>query len=250
MRDNMLAKIHASLIGIQGCLRRVREVVYWPQMDKDVAAYVAKCDVCNSQPAEQGKEPLICHELLTRPWEKIAVDLFDLNGTDFMMTVDYYSSLFEVDRLTSKTAEEVVKKLTAHLARHGIPDQLVSDNGQPISSAKLQEFPNSYGFEHVTRSPAYPPSNVKAENVVKTAKNLLAKSVKSEQDPFLVLLVMDWRNTPTETLNSSPVQRLFGTRTKTRPPTSNQLLKPKLSEEVSQKLKQRKACTTTRELRS
>ena len=122
----MLAKIHASHIGIQGCLRRTREVVYWPQMDKvDVAAYVAKCDVCNSQPAEQGKETLICHELPTRPWEKMAVDLFDLNGTKFMITVDYYSSLFEVERLASKTAKEVVKKLKAHLARHGIPDQLV-----------------------------------------------------------------------------------------------------------------------------
>ena len=107
----MLAKIQASHIGIQGCLRRTREVVYWPQMDKDVAAYVAKCDVCNSQPAEQGKEPLICHELPTRPWEKMAVDLFDLNGTEFMITVDYYSSLFEVERLASKTAKEVVKKL-------------------------------------------------------------------------------------------------------------------------------------------
>ena len=73
-RDNMLAKIHASHIGIQGCLRRAREVAYWPRMDKDVTAYVAK-------PTEQGKEPLICHELPTRTWEKIAVDLFDLNGT-------------------------------------------------------------------------------------------------------------------------------------------------------------------------
>ena len=82
MRDNMLAKIHASHIGIQGYLRKAREVVYWPRMNKDVTDYVAKCDVCNSQPAEQGKEPLIFHELPTRPWEKIAVDLFDLNGTD------------------------------------------------------------------------------------------------------------------------------------------------------------------------
>ena len=89
MRDNMLANIHASDIGIQCCLRRVREVVYWPRMDKDVTAYVEKCNVCNSQPTEQGKEPLICHELPTRPWEKIAVDLFDLNGTEFMVTVDY-----------------------------------------------------------------------------------------------------------------------------------------------------------------
>ena len=76
---------------------------------------------------------------------------------------------------------------------------------------------------------------------MKTVKNFLAKAVKSEQDPYLVLLVMDWRNTPTETLNSSPVQRLFGRRTKTRLPTSNQLLKPKLPEEVSQKLKLQKA---------
>ena len=76
---------------------------------------------------------------------------------------------------------------------------------------------------------------------MKTFKNSLAKAVKSEQDPYLVLLVMDWRSTPTETLNSSPVQRLFGRRTKTRLPTSDQLLKPKLLEEVSQKLKLQKA---------
>ena len=188
-------------------------------MDKDVTAYVAKCDVCNSQPAEQGKEPLICHELPTRPRQKIAVDLSDLNGTEFMVTVYYYSSFYEVDRLTSRTAEKVVKKLKAHLARHGIPDQLVLDNGQPFSSAKFQEFPNSYDFNHVTSSPAYPQSNRKAENAVKTVKNLLAKAVKSEQDPYLALL--DWRNTPTETLNSLTVQQLFGRRTKTRLPTSN-----------------------------
>ena len=76
---------------------------------------------------------------------------------------------------------------------------------------------------------------------MKSVKNFLTKAVKSEQDPYLVLLVMDWRNTPTETLNSSPVQRLFGRRTKTPLPTSNQLLKPKLLEEVSQKLKLQKA---------
>ena len=41
------------------------------------------------------------------------MDLFDLNGTEFMVTVDYYSRSFEVERLTSKTAEEVVNKLKA-----------------------------------------------------------------------------------------------------------------------------------------
>ena len=142
-------------------------------MNKDVEDYVSKCTVCSSQPVQHGKKALICHGLPNRPCEKIAVDLFDLNGTAFVVTVDDYSSFFEVDKLRSNTAEEVVKKLKVHLARYGIPDQLVSDNGQPFSSAKFQEFANLYGFEHVTSSPIFAQSNGKAENAVKTAKSLL-----------------------------------------------------------------------------
>ena len=83
--------------------------MYWPGMNKDVEQYAAKCEVCNSKPAAQGKEPMICHEMPSRPWEKIAVDLFELNGAEYMVTVDYYSSFFEVDRLTTKKTEEVIK---------------------------------------------------------------------------------------------------------------------------------------------
>ena len=58
--------------------------------------------------------------------------------------------------------------LKAHLARHGIPDLPMSANGQPSSSAKFQEFANTYGLEHVTSSPLYAQSNGKAESPVKT----------------------------------------------------------------------------------
>jgi len=68
----------------------------------------------------------------TRPWEKIAVDLFQSNGKDYMVTVDYYSRLFEVDSLTSQTAEGIIRKLKAYLAWRGIPDQAVSDNGKKL----------------------------------------------------------------------------------------------------------------------
>ena len=156
-----------------------------------------------------------------------------------MVTVDYYSSFFEVDSLTTKTAVEVIRKLKAHLARHGIPDQVISDNGQPFASDSFHEFASTYGFEHVTSSPLYAQSNGKAENAVKTAESLLEKATKSKRDPYLSLL--DWRNTPTEGLNSSPAQRLFGRRTKTLLPTSNHLLKPKIPKEVEGKLTLKKA---------
>ena len=74
---------------------------------------------------------------------------------------------------------------------------------------------------------------------MKTVKSLLEKAAKSKQDPYLALLA--WRNTLSETLSTSPVQRLFSRRTKTLLPTSNQLLKPKIPEDVNQKMKVQKA---------
>ena len=67
-----------------------------------------------------------------------------------MVTVNYYSNFFEVDSLTTKTAVEVIRKLKAHLARHGIPDQVISDNGQPFASDNFHEFASTNGFEHHT----------------------------------------------------------------------------------------------------
>ena len=58
-------------------------------------------------------------------------------------------------------------------------------------------------------------------------------------DPNLSLL--DYRNTPTEGVGSSPAQRLFGWRTKTLVPTSSRLLVPGLVHGVPHKLKERKA---------
>jgi len=52
----------------------------------------------------------------------------------------------------------------------------------------------------------------------------MEKAKEDETDPYLALL--DWRNTPTEGINRSPTQRMFGRRTKTLLPTSNKLLQP------------------------
>lgn len=114
----------------------------------------------------------------------------------------------------------------------------MSDNGLPFNSAEFKTFVNMYAIQHVTSSPGYPQSNGKAENAVKPAKRLMCKAQESGADPFLALL--DWRNTPTEGMQSSPVQRLFGRRTKTLLPMAQRLLKPQIPKRVKQELQQRK----------
>ena len=152
-------------------------------MNKDKEQYISRCTNCNSQPIAQAREPLLCHEVPTRPWKKIAIDLFEIEGTDYVITVHCYSSFFEVDQLNMKTSKEVIRKIKSHLARHGIPDQIISDNRQPFSSAAFQDFAKQYEFEHIRSSPGYPQSNGKAEKAVKTAKNLIKKSMCLQMRP-------------------------------------------------------------------
>ena len=124
------------------------------------------------------------------------------------------------------------------MARHGIPDRLISDNGPQFSSGEFQRFAKQYEFEHVTSSPGYPQSNGKSENAVKTVERIMHKALESGSDPYLGFL--DFRNTPTEGMSTSPAQRLFGRRTKTLLPTSSRLLKPRDADFTAQLLQNRK----------
>ena len=94
-----------------------------------------------------------------------------------------------------------------------------------LASAEFTAFCKQWSIEHSTSSPHYPQNNGKAENAVKTVKNLFKKCKASGQSEYLALL--DWRNTPSESMDTSPAQRLMGRRCKTLLPTTTALLQPR-----------------------
>ncbi|XP_060076924.1 uncharacterized protein K02A2.6-like [Ylistrum balloti] len=241
-RHDTIVRLHSGHVGLQSTLRRARESVYWPNMFKDLEEFTNACDTCNTFGSKQHREPMISHEVPARPWQKLGCDLFELNQKSYLITVDYYSDFFEVDRLTTKTGKDVINKLKAHIARQGIPDILVTDNGPPFNSREFENFTEKYDIEHVTSSPGYPQSNGKSENAVKTAKRLLGKSLHDSTDPYIALL--EWRNTTTEGIGSSPAQRLLGRRAKTLLPMLSRKLEPQIVKNTREKLMERKAKET------
>ena len=91
IRMALIERVHDSHIGIQGCLRRARESIYWPNMARDIEDYVSRCEPCNMYTNEQAKEPMISYPIPKRPWQVIACDLFECQKRDYLITVDYYS---------------------------------------------------------------------------------------------------------------------------------------------------------------
>ena len=238
LRHTIRSRAHSSHIGIEGSLRRARECVYWPNMNSEIKLDIERCETCRAHDDAQSKETLQPHEVHMRPWCKVGCDLFTYKQKEFLVIVDYYSNFIEVESLDSTSSRSVIKKLRQQFARYGIPEIVISDNGPQFSSFEFKEFARKWEFKHITSSPGYPQSNGKAEQAVKTCKRLLER-VSGTGDVYLALL--DFRNTPTQGIDSSPAQRLMSRRTRTLMPVKDSLLNPKVVPEYTreQLLKQK-----------
>jgi len=102
-RDDILQRLHASHIGINVFIRRARDTVFFPGISTAIKELVSKYQVCAQYQNEIQKEPLMTHPAPSWPWEKVGSDIFTFHGQDYLITVDYLSGYFEVDRLRSKT---------------------------------------------------------------------------------------------------------------------------------------------------
>ena len=109
-------------------------------MNTDIKEEVGKCAVCSEFADNQQREPLMSHETPSRPWSKLSIDICTVNKKDYLVTVDYYSDYWEVDRLHTTTTAAVFKKLKAHFSRFQRPDVIVSDNGPQLVSDELGQF--------------------------------------------------------------------------------------------------------------
>ena len=175
--------------------------------------------MCQHVKPKQQNELLTSHDDGNGPWRKVGMGLFELDGVDYLLTVDYFSGFF--DKMTTTTAS---------FARYGIPRQLVSDNGPQFPSCEYDKFVHQWKFDHKTSLPMYPRSNRKAEAIVKLAKNTLRKTMGCGGDVQLALLEL--RSTPKQGAGVSPAQILFGRQTQSLLPTgqvaeSNEAVKSK-----------------------
>ena len=160
---------------------------------------VKQCHTCAQQFTPR-KEPMIASGLPQYPWQKVAADLFHLNGANYLVVVDYFSRYPEVQKLNSTTSDTVITLLKSIFARFGIPETFVSDNGPQFASQSFKDFADTYTFQHVTSSPLFAQSNGQAERTVQTVKKMLRDS----NDPYMVILT--YRSTPFPWCKRSPAE--------------------------------------------
>ncbi|KAL8580396.1 hypothetical protein ACOMHN_020873 [Nucella lapillus] len=219
MQKEILERIHDGHLGIVKCRERAQQSVWWPGIAKEIKQIVSMCRECLEKKPTQRSEPLLPSTPPDRPFQRVGIDICELKGAHYLVSIDYYSRYIEISFLPQITSQVVIMKLKDCFARHGIAETVVSDNGRQFTSNEFQKFAAEWNFKHVTSSPHFPQSNGQAESGVKTAKAIL-----KQKDPFLALLT--YCSTPIPSLGYSPAELALGRKLRTTLPTHPKTLTP------------------------
>ena len=174
---------------IASCSWRARDVLFWPGMSAQVKDFISKCSTCNKYSHRQCKEFWLNHPISSRPWSKLAIDLFVYDSVNYAVLVDYFSDFWEVAMLNNIMSTSIIEFCKQQFSSHGIPDILISDNGPQLKSSEFTEFAGTWQFTHFTTSPYHSQSNVKVESAVKIVKNIIKKSQRDKRDFWLSKLI-------------------------------------------------------------
>ena len=229
LQDRVLKELHDGHLGV--VKMKARSYVWWPNINAQLEELAKACSGCQLSQTMPTKAPLHPWEWATAPWQRIHIDYAGpFQNSMFLVVVDAHSRWPEVIPVSLSTSSSTIEVLRDLLARFGIPEQIVSDNGAQFVSEEFQAFVRSNGIHHITSPPYHLATNGIVERAVQTFKQALfsihqnSKPVKEKLAKFLIA----YRNTPHSTTGVSPARLLLG-----RPlRTHLDLVKPNLNRKM------------------
>lgn len=248
LRAEVLKVLHAGHEGIVRVKSVARGCCWWPRIDLDIENTIKSCDICQELAPPPRDVNLIPWEKSGKPFNRVHIDFFHLNGKTYLLLVDEYSRYIHVKLMGKTDAGAVIKFLrdVFFTFGYGLPKKVASDNGPPFGSKELGKFWIENDIKHITSPPYHPSSNGLAERAVKTVKMGLKKCFKDEQYKTLPLEVklqnylFRYNNIPTAVEGVAPMSRILAY----TPRTTLQIMNPQTTEVPR---KERKACKEEKE---
>ena len=121
-----------------------------------------------------------------------------------------FQRLFHYERFT---AAVVAEKLLELFTRHGIPKEILTDQGTNFMSCLLKELYKMLGVKSIRTTPYHPQTNGLVERFNQTLKQMLRKMMSEEGrnwDRMLPFVLFAYREVPHTSTGYSPVELICG----------------------------------------
>lgn len=208
---SILEELHHGHPGVSRMKGLARSLAWWPGMDEDVQEKVRACHTCQVQANMPAPAPLQPWKWPERAWHRLHIDYAGpLQGKMILVVIDAHSKWIEAIPVTSANAVNTVAELRRVFATHGLPAEIVSDNGTPFVNELFQEFTVKNNISHIRVAPYHPASNGMAERAVQTVKQGLAALNEGTLDTRLARFLLTYRRLPQTTTGKAPSELLMG----------------------------------------
>ena len=153
------------------------------------------------------------------------------------MIVDAFSKWPEVIEMNCSTTAKTIEALQHVFAIHGLPEQIVSDNGAPFISDEFNHFMKENGIRHLRSAPYHPATNGLAERFIQIFKKAMNAGMKEkgELKQCLENFFLTYQTTLHATTKETPCRLMMGRALHTRlnllrPNVESQVLKQQASQ--------------------
>ncbi|KFM64846.1 Retrotransposable element Tf2 protein type 2, partial [Stegodyphus mimosarum] len=225
MRLNVLEELHdcaiSAHLGIRKTVQRVREAVFFPELQKFTRAYVQSCPTCQLNNYVNFRPAGFLNSIKSEfPNQIIGIDLLGpyprskVNKSRYLLViVDHFSKWLELIPLKRASAKIVVDSiLNKYILKYGAPLKVISDNGPQFVSKMFEEMCAKLGIRHLKMVPYRPQSNIAERvnrNVVKIIRSYV-KNYHSTWDSHINEFAFALRTAKHDTTQKTPAELFLG----------------------------------------
>lgn len=213
LRQRVLHIAHRGHPGVVAMRRNLREKMWWPCMDRDVADTVQDCAGCAAVSKQHPPEPMLRKEMPERAWQEIAIDFFSAKEcATYLVVVDYFSRYLKVIEMKGTNAAKTIEALEGVFREHTYPETIRSDNGPPFASEEFSGYCESKNIRLVRTIPYWPQMNglVERQNQGILRALRIAKATNIDWRKAVDDYVYMYNTTPHSVTEKAPMELLTG----------------------------------------
>ncbi|WVZ66968.1 hypothetical protein U9M48_016118 [Paspalum notatum var. saurae] len=257
IRELILREAHETAYSIHPgsdkMYQDLKKTFWWYGMKREIAEFVAVCDICQRVKAEHQRPAGLLQPLKIPEWkwEEVGMDFI----TGLPRTQAGYDSIWViVDRLT-KVAHFIPVKTTYSGARlaelyisrivclHGVPKKIVSDRGTQFTSHFWQRLHESMDTKLNFSSAYHPQTDGQTERTNQILEDMLracALQYGSSWDKSLPYAEFSYNNSYQASIGKAPFEALYGRRCRTplhwNQPGEKQVFGPDIIKEAEEQM--------------